>query len=325
MKILSTIRKIPGGLMVIPLFLGVLFNTFFPQVLDVGGTTFTSYLWKTGAMPILAVFLFCNGAQINIKKAGQPLLKGVLLVLSKFVISILLGLIVNKLWGPAGVLGLTPLVLIAALSNSNGGLYSALAGEFGDSSDVGAISILSINDGPFLTMVAFGLTGISEIPLLMLVGTVLPIIVGCILGNMDEDLRKWLAHGTVVLIPFFAFPLGAGLKLESLIEAGGPGILLGVICTILTGLGGYWSMKLIRSKSPHVGAAIGTTAGNAALTPAALAIADPSLIPYVETAVVQIAAAIIVTAILCPILVNMLHNYELKKINNKKNDISFFK
>ena len=55
--------------MVIPLFLGITVNTFFPQILEIGG--FTSHLWKTGAMPILAVFLFCNGAQINVKEAGN--------------------------------------------------------------------------------------------------------------------------------------------------------------------------------------------------------------------------------------------------------------
>ena len=297
--------------MVIPLLLGVVINTFFPQVLEIGG--FTSHLWKAGAMPILAVFLFCNGAQINVKQAGKPLVKGLLLTLSKFLIGAFIGITVNKIWGPAGILGLTPLALIAAITNSNGGLYSALAGEFGDSTDVGAVSILSINDGPFFTMVAFGLTGIGDIPFIMLIATILPIVVGCILGNMDEDLRKWLESGTVILIPFFAFPLGAGLNLGQLVNAGVPGIILGFLCTIITGFGGYWSMKLIRSENPHVGAAIGTTAGNAAATPAALALADSTLLPYADAAIAQIAAAIIVTAILCPILVNMLYQYELKK------------
>jgi len=297
--------------MVIPLLLGVLINTFFPQALEIGG--FTSHLWKTGAMPILATFLFCNGAQINIKQAGKPILKGVVLTLSKFILGACIGITVNKIWGPAGVLGITPLAIIAALTNNNGGLYAALAGELGDSNDVGAISILAISDGPFLTMVAFGLTGIGDIPSIMLVATILPIVLGCILGNLDEEFRKWLAQGTVVLIPFFAFPLGAGLNLGQVVQAGGPGIILGVICVIITGLGGYWSMKLIRSERPYVGAAVGTTAGNAAATPAALVLADPAFIPYSDTAIAQIAAAIIVTAILCPILVNMLYKYEQTK------------
>lgn len=311
MKILATVKRVPGGLMIIPLLLGVLFNTFIPQALEIG--SFTSHLWKTGAMPILAVFLFCNGAQINVKQAGQPLLKGVGLTAIKFIIGATLGIIVSTIWGPTGILGIAPLAIIAAITNSNGGLYCALAGEFGDSTDVGAVSILSINDGPFFTMVALGLSGIAEIPFIMLVGAVLPILMGCILGNLDEELRAWLAPGAIIMIPFFAFPLGSALNLQQLVMAGGPGILLGVLCTGLTGLGGYFVMKLLRAKHPQVGAAIGTTAGNAVATPAAIAAADASLRAVEASATVQIAAAIIVTAILCPILVSFLDKVEKKK------------
>lgn len=304
MNILKTVRKIPGGLMVVPLLLGALMNTFFPDALLIGG--FTSDLFKKGAMPILAVFLFANGAQINVKQAGTPVLKGVALTLVKFVIGAGVGTIVNKFFGAAGVLALSPLVIIASLTNSNGGLYAALAGEYGDSTDVGAVSILSINDGPFFTMLALGATGIAEVPFMALVATLVPIIIGFILGNMDEEIRKFLEPLTVVLIPFFAFPLGSGLNFGQLLQAGVPGIILGVACTILTGLGGYLVMKLLKAKNPAVGAAIGTSAGNSAATPAALAAVDPSLAAIAPIATVQLAAAIIVTAILCPMFVNFL-------------------
>ncbi|MDR2176966.1 MAG: 2-keto-3-deoxygluconate permease [Treponema sp.] len=312
MKILQLVKKVPGGLMVVPLLLGVLLNTFFPGFLVIGG--FTTSLWKTGATTLIAMFLFCNGAQINVKQAGQPVIKGLLLTLVKFLIGALLGILINKTFGPAGVLGLAPLAIVGAVTNSNGGLYAALAGEFGDSTDVGAVSILSINDGPFLTMVAFGVSGLANIPALALVAAILPIVVGCILGNLDEDLRKFLAQGTTVAIPFFAFPLGAGLNLAQLASAGLPGILLGILCTLLTGLGGYLVMKLIKSDHPAAGAAIGTTAGNAVGTPAALAAADPSLAGIEAAATVQVAAAIIVTAILCPILVSWLDKMEKRRI-----------
>jgi len=294
--------------MIIPLVLGALVNTVFPQALEIGG--FTTHLFKTGAMPILAVFLFCNGAQINARQAGAPLIKGVALTLIKFLIGAALGILVNSLFGPTGVLGIAPLAIVAAITNSNGGLYAALAGEYGDSTDVGAVSILSINDGPFFTMLAFGVTGIADIPFMALVATIVPIIIGFILGNLDEELREFLNKGTVLLIPFFAFPLGSALNFGQIIEAGLPGIILGVACTILTGFGGYWTMKLIRAERPQVGAAIGTTAGNAVATPAAIAAVDPSLAGVEPSATVQIAAAIIVTAILCPILVSYLNKKE---------------
>ena len=322
MKILQTVKKIPGGLMVIPLLLGAALNTWAPGLITIGGdSTFTTYLWKSGAMPILAVFLFCNGAQINVKSAGVPLAKGVILTAIKFFIGAALGWLVNSIWGPDGIWGLTPLALIGAITNSHGGLYAALSGEFGDATDVGAVSILSINDGPFLTMVAMGATGIAEIDGWILVGCVAPIVVGCILGNLDEDIRKFTEAGATILIPFFAFPLGAGLNFTQLISAGLSGILLGVICCILTGGAGYLLMRLIRSKHAECGGAIGTTAGNAAGTPAAVAAADVSLSPYVTAATAQMAASCIVTAILCPIFVNLLHRYEVKrraKVETKK-------
>ena len=298
MNILKSVKKIPGGLMVVPLLLGAIINTFF------GGTiwtmfdgTFTTYLWKSGAMPILAVFIFCNATTINFKVG----------------VGIIIGLICGKLFGEAGFLGLSTLAIVGALANSNGGLYAALAGEYGDATDVGAVSILSINDGPFFTMVALGAAGVAKIPMSVLVGCIIPVIVGCIMGNLDEDIRKFCEPGASMLIPFFAFPLGAGLNIMNLIKAGGPGILLGVGCTLITGLVGYLVYKLLRMDHPEVGGAIGTTAGNAAATPASVAAVDATLLAVSEAATAQITAAIIVTAICCPILVSWLHKLEDKR------------
>ncbi|MDD3140672.1 MAG: 2-keto-3-deoxygluconate permease [Lachnospiraceae bacterium] len=304
MNILQSVKKIPGGLMVIPLLLGAITNTFFPQVFELGG--FTAALFKTGATAILACFLFCNGAQINVKQAGAPLYKGLVLLIGKLVVGATLGIIVNKFFGLTGVLGLTPLAIVAAVTNSNGGLYAALAGEYGDSTDVGAVSVIALNDGPFLTMLAFGATGIAQIPITALIATIIPILIGFVLGNLDENIRNFLAPGTSILIPFFAFPLGAGLNFGQLITAGVPGLFLGVVCTAVTGIVGYYSFKLIKAEHPQVGAAIGTTAGNAVATPAALAAIDPNMAKISESSTAQVAAAIIVTAILCPILVSFI-------------------
>lgn len=311
MKVLKTIQKVPGGLMVVPLLLGATINTFAPDALQIGG--FTTALFKDGATTLIALFCLCNGAQIRLKQAGTPLAKGALLTLIKFVLGAGFGWLIGTIFGINGIWGITPLAIIAAMTNSNGGLYVALAGQYGDASDVGAVSILSVNDGPFLTMVALGATGLANIPLITLVACIVPIIIGFILGNIDEDLRELLAKGTVVLIPFFAFPLGAGLDFNQIIKAGIPGIILGIGVTLITGLGGYLIMKLIKAKRPEAGAGIGTTAGNAVATPESVAAADPALMAVAAVATVQVAAAIIVTAICCPLLVNFLAKRERAK------------
>lgn len=103
-------------------------------------------------------------------------------------------------------------------------------------------------------MVAMGVSGAADIPFMVLVGSIVPIAVGCVLGNLDEDIREFCAPGATMMIPFFAFPLGAGLNFMQLLTAGIPGIFLGVICCLLTGLGGYLCMRLIRASTPKLAA-----------------------------------------------------------------------
>ena len=71
------------------------------------------------------------------------------------------------------------------------------------------------SSGPFLTMVTGG-RGLSAFPWPTLVGAILPLIIGIIIGNLDEKMRDFLGRATPVMIPFFAFALGASLDLHRL-------------------------------------------------------------------------------------------------------------
>lgn len=314
----KTLDKIPGGMMVVPLFLGVLVNTFFPQVLNIGG--FTTALFSAKAShTILACFMFLIGSQINFKLAPKAIKKGAILISGKFIVGAGIGILVGKIFGPAGVLGLSPIAILSALTNCNGGLYASLASQYGDETDVGAYALLSLKDGPFFTLVALGASGLVQIPIMSLVAVMIPIVIGMILGNLDPDMRKFLGSSKMLLIPFFSFPLGAGMDLETIIKAGGPGILLGVIATF-TGVGAYILLKLFKEE-PIIGLATGSTAGNAVATPAAVAAIDPTVATIATVATAQVAAACVISAILCPFLVSyafkFLRNNKMKKLNSQ--------
>ncbi|MBR1938129.1 MAG: 2-keto-3-deoxygluconate permease [Spirochaetales bacterium] len=314
--ILDSINRIPGGIMVVPLLLGVIVNSLFPGFLEIG--SFTTALFKNGSSALIATLFFCSGAQIQFRSAGQSLYKGIVLNTSKVLFGVSLGVLLAKIGGPgAVVLGITPLALIGCMSNSNGGLYTALATKYGTKTDVGAVAVISSNDGPFYEMLFMGMTGVATIPIKSLFACIFPIIVGMILGNLDNKIRDFLKPGMLISIFLFSFPLGAGMNFRTLVTAGLPGILLGVLTVVWTGIPSYFIYKLLIKKenrrSCAVGAAVGTSAGNSVATPAAIAAVDSTWAPYAAAATAQCAASVIVTAILTPFVVNTLYQYEEKK------------
>jgi 2-keto-3-deoxygluconate permease len=311
MEIKKSIEKIPGGMMVIPLVLGALINTFAPEALAIGG--FTTALFKNGAAPLIGAFLLCMGAGIHIKAAPKALLLGGSITLTKFIVAVLLGFGVERLFGADGIFGLSAVAIIAAMSNTNGGLYAALAGQFGSQQDVGATPLMSLSDGPILTMIALGAAGMANIPFMLIVAAIIPMAVGMLLGNLDGNMRDFLSKGGPILIPFFAFALGASIDLAMLIKGGIAGILLGVLTTAI---GGFFNIKVDRliGGTGIAGAAASSTAGNAVATPLAIAQADPSLAEVAAAATPLVAASVITTALLTPMLTSWVAKSNAKAL-----------
>lgn len=318
-NIIKTIEKFPGGMMVIPLLLGCVINTFCPGFLNYGG--FTTKLFANPASgTFVGLFIFCCGASINVKQIGVPFYKGAVLTFTKFAVGVAIGVVVGKIWGPAGVFTITPLAIIAAITNSNSVLYSILAKNYGDSTDVGAVSVLALNDGPFFTMIALGLSGMADIPIQAIVAVLIPLLLGMLLGNLDEDVRDLCAKAMPLIIPFNGFTLGAGMNLKDVVAAGLPGIVLGLVSLLSTGFICYWVYNLFfsRKRPSAVGAGLGTTAGNAVATPPAIGEADATLAPFAAAATAQVAAACVVTALLCPLFTAWMNKRIEKKYGPKE-------
>ncbi|MFB7640195.1 2-keto-3-deoxygluconate permease [Peribacillus butanolivorans] len=350
MRIKQRIEKVPGGLMVIPLMLGALFNTIdqlhIPLVMEflkslgvtpveegiyefmrIGG--FSEALFKNGTLTLIGLFLFCAGSQMNLRVGGRALKKGILLTSSKCLTGITIGLLFGYFFDPMnGLLGLSTLAIIAAMTNGNEGMYAVLTGQYGNRSDVGAISVLTLNDGPFFTMMALGIVGIN-FPAIAFIAVLLPIALGMLLGNLDEDIREFLKPGETLLVPFFAFCLGAGMNFMSFFnaEAVWGGLVLGFATVIFTALTGVLVYRIFGEKSTIGPVAEASTAGNAVGTPAAIAAAASvaagaglmsldeaqSFQQIANLATIQISISTITTSILCPIAVIFWDKFQRSK------------
>jgi 2-keto-3-deoxygluconate permease len=296
------LEAVPGGMMIIPLLLGAVLYTVFPGTGKFFGS-FTGALFS-GSLTILAVFYVCMGASIELKTTPYVLKKGGVLFAAKVAISVIVGIILGRLLGevPVGAgafAGLSTLAVVAAMNDTNGGLYMALTGQFGRAEEVAACSIMSIESGPFLTMVTLGAAGLSSFPWQTLLGAVLPLLVGMLLGNLDPEMRAFLSKAVPVLIPFFAFALGSGIDLSSVWRAGLLGVGLGLFVFLVTGAVLVLADR-VTGGSGVCGIAAATTAGNAAAVPAIVAAANPAYRDAAAQATVLVAASVVVTALLTP-------------------------
>ncbi len=295
------LNKVPAGMMVIPLLLGSVLATLFPQVLEIGGLT-TALFSSAGTNTLLGVLLFSMGTTLQVKDMPKVLKRGGVLLLSKFAIGAILGILVGKLFGDAGFLGLSALAIVSAVTNSNGSIYLTLVDSYGDEADCGCFPILALNDGPFFTLLALGASGIAEIPFMSLVAAIVPILLGMLIGNIDKGMRDIFTPMGNGIIPLIGFALGTGIDLVDVVKGGLPGILLGLI-TVFIG-GGFIVLcdKFLSRRPGYAGWAVATTAGNAVAVPAAVALADPAMKAIEATATVQVAASVVVTSLLVPFI-----------------------
>jgi len=290
--------RVPGGLMVCPLFLGMVINTFFPHLLKIGG--FTEALSGVGYPTVLGMYLFAVGTKMTMRAAPSMLKRGFGILTTKIGIATIFALTVAKLFH-GSILGLSTLAVMVAMSDTNGGMFLALTSAMGDKEDVGTYVLQSIETGPFLTMIIFVGTGLANIPWLTMVSVIAPILVGAMLGNLDSDIRDFFGSHEPIIVPFMAFTLGQNINLRSVLTAGLPGVVLGIIVFIVTGFCCIVADKLLGG-SGVAGAAASSTAGNSAAVPQAVALADRSYAGVAPAATVQVAASVIVTAILTPLL-----------------------
>src|SRR4030095_10055871 len=123
MKIYKFILRVPGGMMVVPLFIGMVINTFFPNLLKIGG--FTEALSGTGYATVLGMYLFTVGTKMTFRAAPKMLLRGFGIMAAKVGTATLFAIAVAKLFD-GSLLGLSTLAVMVAMSDTNGGMFLAL-------------------------------------------------------------------------------------------------------------------------------------------------------------------------------------------------------
>ena len=308
MQIKRSIEKIPGGMMLVPLFIGAICHTFAPEAGKYFGSFSNGLI--SGTVPILAVWFFCMGASIKLSATGTVLRKSGTLVITKIAVAWVVAALASKFIPAHGVeigffAGVSTLALVASMDMTNGGLYASIMQQYGTKEEAGAFVLMSLESGPLMTMIILGTAGIASFEPHVFVGAVLPFLVGFALGNLDPELREFFSKAVQTLIPFFAFALGNTINLSVIAQTGALGVLLGVAVIIVTGIPLILSDKFIGGGDGTAGLAASSSAGAAVATPVLIAEMVPEFKAVAPAATALVATSVIVTSILVPILTAM--------------------
>lgn len=125
------------------------------------------------------------------------------------------------------------------------------------------------------------------------------------------------ALSAVIVLVFFA--MGSTMTFGQLINGGLPGILLGVICSVIFAIP-VIAVDKLTGGTGVAGAAISSCAGANVATPAAMASVNGAMYggAVLATATAQVAACAIVTAILTPLVTSWCYkHFEGQQSNSK--------
>ncbi len=306
------LKKVPAGLMIIPLFLGALVYTFCPKVLEIGSYT-TATFSNTGAATLMGVQLMCLGSRLQLRELGTVAKRGSILLIAKLAAGFFAALLIGKVFGVMQIFGVSLLAIVCAISNTNGSIYLSLMSLYGDEKDAAAVPIIAINNGPFFAILILGTVGMASFSWIAVLAALLPVILGMIIGNISKEARLFLDSGVTLLLPFIGFTLGAGIDLRAIWSAGIAGVLLALV-VLLVGIGiSYIFDHFIGKRPGYAAVAINAVGANAVAVPAVIGMVDISFKPYVSAATVQIAAAVVITALIIPILTRYVFKKSYKK------------
>ena len=301
MDILNKMKKIPGGLLIIPMLIASIINTFFPQRLQIGNPT-TALFTNKGIMVLIGLMLFFSGTQCKISEIKVMIKRVGPLCLAKIVIAYGIGALVNKHFGAEGFLGISMVTIIAVLSSCNPGLYLALINSYGDKVDASAFALLNLIVVPAVPITILSATGGQGIDINTIIATLVPFLLGILLGNLDESFRNLYSHGTEMLLPFMGISFGANIDILIALEAGISGIITAILFYLVCLLPLYIIDRKIMKGPGYVSVAMSSVAGLSLVVPTLAAEVNPIYEKFIQVSIAQIAFVVILTTIATPFL-----------------------
>lgn len=228
--------------------------------------------------------------------------------MSKVALSLMLSLAYIALFGQEGILGISALAFVSAVTSVNTAIYLLTAQAYGDEGDTGAYGLFGILSLPVLPLVVYSFVyssseGVDWMPVISIL---IPFFLGMLFGKLDPEFRKLFSPGIAALLPILGWNLGQGINLVEAVRAGIPGLVLTAFFIIVSFAFVVLDNKVLKNDGLF-GLSMITVAGLSTSAPAILAGTYPELAPYVSSATAQVLLACVITSVGAPIVISRWH------------------
>ncbi len=298
-KIFKFMQSIPGGLMIVPMFIVAIINTIAPDILRIGSAT-TAAFTSTGTMTIIGIIMVISGSSLKIGALGAALKRGGVLCIVKILVGLATFFAADALFGPDGFMGISLIAIFFFIDRWNTVIYMALINDYGDNVDKSVFGPMNVIAVPALPLLIMSIGQGGESAIMSAVGVFVPFLIGMLLGNLDDTFAKVLAPGTPICLMFMGCCFGSNINLVNAVLAGPSAILLGLIYFVVTLPIFLLADRGILRRPGYAGIAMSSVAGIAVSCPAIIAEALPQYAPYVATATAQLALVVALTNFIVP-------------------------
>ena len=196
--------------------------------------------------------------------------------------------------------GISAMAVFASLSGANNALFASVMKGMGRDEDACCANVTTLVVGPAPALLAMGFVG--EAPLdISILGALLPIIAGVCVGAWLPSFAQQARAASSLLIALLFFSMGSNMTFFQIINAGLPGIVLGILASVALMPFTICADKMTGGDGVS-GVAIACSGGANIATPLAFAAVDAARFggSVLASATAQIAAATIVCALITP-------------------------
>lgn len=203
-------------------------------------------------------------------------------------------------------MGVSAIAFIVAICSVNPSVYLAIVSDYGDEDDKVAFGLVGLVCIPAFPMLVYSITNGGSVDWTPIISTIIPIILGMIIGNIDKDMASLFSPGLPLLMPFLGWSVGSGINLVQAVQSGFSGIVITLFYYIVLLPPIYLTETKILKFDGMSTLGMSTIAGLSAAMPMMFVSNNPELFEIATQATSQITFGVVLTSIITPSLAKWL-------------------